>query len=59
MNLDLYKIIKATNEKKQKMPRIRKDYEKYKHDFINNGGLEQNIKLLSYEEYKEANEKDC
>lgn len=40
------------------VPRTKILYEKYKRRFIKQGGLESDCKLLTYEEFKEANEKE-
>jgi hypothetical protein len=59
MDLEHEKLLKQEYEKRRKMSPMRKMYEKYKRDFINNRGYEQGYELLSYEEYKEYNEEDC
>lgn len=39
-------------------PRMKRLYEEYKCRFIKQGGLESDCELLTYEEFKEANEKE-
>lgn len=45
-------------EKLKKLPKMKREYELYRHKFIKNGGLESEHKLLTYEEFKEVNEKE-
>lgn len=44
--------------KTEKSPRMKRLYEEYKSRFIKDGGLESDYSLLTYEEFKEANEKE-
>ncbi|NOW85337.1 hypothetical protein [Clostridium beijerinckii] len=45
-------------EKLKDLPKSKKEYELYKHNFIKNGGLGSEHRLLTYEEFKEVNEKE-
>ncbi|RII32831.1 hypothetical protein D2A34_21780 [Clostridium chromiireducens] len=55
----LYKEFKKIGYiRSNKVPGVRRLYEEYKCRFIKQGGLESDRKLLTYEEFKEANEKE-
>lgn len=41
-----------------KLPRMKREYELYKHRFLTRGGYEAGLELLTYEEFADINEED-
>lgn len=52
MNLEIQQIRTRAYEKLQKTPKIKREYEKYKRNFINNDGWSDGYELMTFEEYK-------
>lgn len=58
MNFELQQIKSRSYEKLKKTPKIKREYEKYKRNFIKDDGWADGYELMTFEEYRDKNEGD-